>query len=132
MGLLKQFGKIKGNPRISQTCWGDFRFNLCLPGPRGGHRWTRLVPQFGFLQLSSKSGLWEGISWPFFVLENPDIRLLKHVFPNPQKLCLLLRKKENRGKRKEKKEKNERNKERKRARKGGTNKYNIILILMKT
>ena len=62
------------NPRIPQICWGDFRFNLGLPGPRGGRRWTRLVPQFDFLQFSSKSGLWEGISWPFFILKNSDIR----------------------------------------------------------
>ena len=75
------------------------------------------------------------VIYTFFVKHSATgkvFQVLFFVFPNPQKLCLLLRKKENRGKRKEKKEKNERNKERKRARKGGTNKYNIILILMKT
>ena len=70
---------------MSQTCWGDFRLNLCLPKPRGGRRWTRLVPQFDVLQFSSKSGLWEAISWQFFVLESTDIRLLEQCFQNPRR-----------------------------------------------
>ena len=83
---LDNFGKLKENPRIPETCWGDFRFTLGLPGPRGGRRWTRLVPQFDFLQLSSKSGLWEAISWPIFVFENAEFRLLKPFSPRPQKI----------------------------------------------
>ena len=84
-GLLKviYFFKKQG---FFKNCWGDFRANLGLPGPRGGRRWTRLVPQYGFPQFSSKSGLWEAISWPFFVLKNTDIRLLKHFFhKNPKR-----------------------------------------------
>ena len=65
---------------MSQTCWGDFRFNLGLPGPRGGRRWTRLVPQFGVLQLSSRSGLWEAISWPLFVLEKCMHQITKTIW----------------------------------------------------
>ena len=44
-----------------------FRADLGLPGPRGGHSRTRLVPQYDVPKLSSESGLWEGISLPFFV-----------------------------------------------------------------
>ena len=82
-------GRVKENQRTSQTCWGDFRFNLCLPGPRGGHRWTRLVPQFDFLKLSSKSGLWEAISWPIFVFEKCRIPITKTFFAKTPKDLLI-------------------------------------------
>ena len=39
---------IKAKNMFSENCWGDFRANLGLTGPRGGRRWTRLVPQYGF------------------------------------------------------------------------------------
>ena len=39
---------IKTKNMFSVKCWGDFRANLGLTGPRGGRRWTRLVPQFDF------------------------------------------------------------------------------------
>ena len=81
--------KIIENQRIPQTCWGDFRFNLGLPGPRGGRRWTRLVPQFDFLQLSSKSGLWEAISWPIFVFEKCRIQITKTFFAKTPKDLLV-------------------------------------------
>ena len=69
-----------------KNCWGDFRASLGLPGPRGGRRWTRLVPQYGFPLFSSKSGFWEAISWPFFVSrKKADIRLLKQFSPNPKR-----------------------------------------------
>ena len=87
--MTKTIWKITENPRISQTCWGDFRFNLCLPRPRGGHRWTRLVPQFDFLQLSSKSGLWEAISWPMFIFEKCKIPITKIFFPKTPKDLLI-------------------------------------------
>ena len=84
-GILKHFGQFYKNQDVFKNCWGDFRARLGLPGPRGGRRWTRLVPQYGFPQFSSNSGLWEAISWPSFVLTITDIRLLKHFSPNPNR-----------------------------------------------
>ena len=67
------------NQQKNGATFGAF---LGLPGPRGGRRWTRLVPQYGFPQFSSESELWEAVSWPFFVLR-PQIT--KTMFPKPQK-----------------------------------------------
>ena len=67
---LKHTTEILGFPKFS----GAIFYMFCLPGPRGGRRWTRLVPQYDFPKFSSKSELWEGVSWPFFVLKNSDIR----------------------------------------------------------
>ena len=60
-----------------------------LPGPRGGRRRTRLVPQFDVLQLSSKSGLWEAISWPIFVFEKCRIPITKTFFAKTPKDLLI-------------------------------------------
>ena len=64
-GLLEHFRKC------------DVRASLGLPGPRGGRRWPRLVPQYD--QFSSKSGLWEAISWPFFVVGNTEFQSPKQL-----------------------------------------------------
>ena len=67
--------------------FGDFRADLGLPRPRGGHShsWMRLVPQQDFPELSSKSGLWVGISWPFWISEKEETT--RH---NDQQLFLMV------------------------------------------
>ena len=39
------------------------------PGPRDGHKWIPRVRGLQMHGISSKSGLWEAISWPFSVFQ---------------------------------------------------------------
>ena len=71
---------------FSKTFGAIFGPIWASPRPGFWRRWTRLLPQYGCSQFSSKSGFWEAISWPFFVLKNTDIRFLKQCFLTPKKI----------------------------------------------